>query len=84
MAYVISLLQGKALQWAESVWCHGVPVTESFESFTGHLQEVFELPVGDSSSQEKLHRLRQGRSSISEYILQFHPGLLKVAETSQL
>lgn len=47
-------------------------VTASMDNFNvTHFKEVFGLPEGDSSIQAKLHALRQGKSSISGYPLQF-------------
>ncbi|KAL2092484.1 hypothetical protein ACEWY4_012282 [Coilia grayii] len=71
IAYIISLLSGRALQWAESIWNLNGPLTQSLERFTAHFREVFSLPTGDSSIQERLHNIRQGRSTISEYALRF-------------
>ncbi|KAL2086105.1 hypothetical protein ACEWY4_017164 [Coilia grayii] len=71
VAYIISRLDGRALQWAESVWQQAGPATQSVEAFIKHFKEVFQAPAGDSSVQEQLHRLRQGKSSITEYALRF-------------
>lgn len=71
IAFIITLLSGRALQWAEHVWRQNGPVTNTLDAFLEHFTEVFGLPPGDSSIQEKLHNLRQGRNSISEYTLQF-------------
>ena len=71
MAFVVSLLQGRALQWAESVWQEGGAITASYTAFVHHFKEVFDAPPGDTSKQVRLLRLRQGRTPILEYTLQF-------------
>ena len=71
MAFVVSLLQGRALQWAESVWQQGGAITASYTAFVHHFKEVFDAPPGDTSKQVLLLRLRQGRTPILEYTLQF-------------
>lgn len=69
IAYVISLLTRRALQWVESIWTQPGPVTATMDNFVAHFKEVFGLPEGDSSIQTQLNSLRQGKSSISEYAL---------------
>ncbi|XP_029288813.1 uncharacterized protein LOC115009158 [Cottoperca gobio] len=71
VAFVVSLLQGRALQWAESVWQQSGPITASYAAFVQHFKEVFDAPPGDTSTQVRLLQLRQGRTPILEYTLQF-------------
>ncbi|ROL52271.1 Retrotransposon-derived protein PEG10 [Anabarilius grahami] len=71
VAFIISQLQGKALQWADSIWSQNSPVTQSYSSFLTHFQEVFGKPASDSSIGEKLYNLKQGSMSVNEYALQF-------------
>lgn len=71
IAYIISLLAGPALQWADALWQQGGTVTQSYPQFTRHFQDVFGISLGDATVQERLFRLRQGRTSITEHVLQF-------------
>ncbi|KAG5285423.1 hypothetical protein AALO_G00003200 [Alosa alosa] len=71
IAYIISLLSGRALQWAESAWSLDGPATTSVDDFVEHFAEVFGLPEGDSSAQAQLHALREGKRPVTEYSLQF-------------
>ncbi|XP_044044042.1 uncharacterized protein LOC122872197 [Siniperca chuatsi] len=71
VAFVISQLQGRALQWAESIWSQDGSVTQSLMSFLEHFREVFGRPAGDSSAGEKLYQLKQGQRSIQDYALEF-------------
>ncbi|MGL5904038.1 MAG: DUF4939 domain-containing protein [Cetobacterium sp.] len=58
VAFVISQLQGKALQWADSLWTQNGPVVKSYAAFVSHFREVFGKPLIDG---EKLYNLKQGR-----------------------
>lgn len=41
ISFVISLLTGRVLQWAETIWQQASPVTQSLDSFVVHFWEVF-------------------------------------------
>ncbi|XP_048028346.1 receptor-type tyrosine-protein phosphatase H-like [Megalobrama amblycephala] len=71
IAFIISQLQGKALQWADSLWTHKGSVVKSYSSFVAHFREVFGTPLADSSIGEKLYNLKQGSNSVTDYALQF-------------
>ncbi len=71
IAFIISSLSGRALQWAETIWAQAGTVTQSLSSFVKHLWEVFGTPVGDSSAGEQLYNLQQGNLSIHDYALKF-------------
>ncbi len=71
IAFIVSLLSGKALQWAETIWAQSGNVTHSFNNFVTHFREVFGKPSGDSSVSDQLYHLRQGSLSINEYALRF-------------
>ncbi|ROL48293.1 Retrotransposon-like protein 1 [Anabarilius grahami] len=71
IAFVISQLSGKALQWADSIWSQHGAITQSYLAFVSHFREVFGKPITDSSAGEKLYNLKQGSMSIYDYALQF-------------
>uniref|UniRef100_A0A8C1XXR9 ribonuclease H n=1 Tax=Cyprinus carpio TaxID=7962 RepID=A0A8C1XXR9_CYPCA len=71
VAFIISQLKGKALQWADSIWTHNNPVIQSYTSFVDHFREAFGKPTWDSSISEKLYNLKQGKMSVNDYALQF-------------
>lgn len=45
-AFMLSLLTGKALDWASAVWDSDPQVKTSAKYFAGLLREVFEYPAG--------------------------------------
>lgn len=71
IAYVLTLLTGRVLQWAESFWHQNGPATQSLEAFFSNFPEVFGWPVGHASIGEQLYHLKQGQKSIQEYGLRF-------------
>ncbi len=71
VAFIISLLAGPALQWAETIWAKSGPVVQSLRNFMIHFREVFGKVDGDTSVGEQLCHLQQGSMSIAEYSLKF-------------
>ncbi len=70
-AFIISLLHGKGLQWAETIWGQAGMVTQSLSGFTNHLRDVFGTSARDSTAGEQLYHLQQGNMPIHEYALKF-------------
>ncbi len=60
VAFIISLLSGRALQWAQSIWKAKASITTSLSAFFAHFKEVLasELSVLGCSLQRVLHHLR--------------------------
>ncbi len=71
VAFLISLLSGRVLSWARAIWNANTSLINSYDAFTNHFKEVFELATGALSVSDQLLRLRQGTSSTHEYTLQF-------------
>ncbi len=71
VAFLLSLLSGHALLWARAIWGSQSVIINSFEAFVAHFQEVFGQSTGSLSIPDQLIRLRQGRSTVSDYTLQF-------------
>ncbi|KAL0183498.1 hypothetical protein M9458_019194 [Cirrhinus mrigala] len=71
VAFLISLLTGKALQWAKAIWNSDNPIIHSYEQFTSHFSDVFSTTTGQLSTSDLLFRLQQGNSTINEYTLHF-------------
>uniref|UniRef100_A0A9J7X318 DUF4939 domain-containing protein n=1 Tax=Cyprinus carpio carpio TaxID=630221 RepID=A0A9J7X318_CYPCA len=72
IAYIISLLSGRALQWAWSVWDAQGPITNLLTAFVAHFKEVFGQSPNKLSVNDQLFQLRQGQSSVNDYAFQFH------------
>jgi len=71
VAFIISQLNDKALQWADSIWSQNNAVTQSYSSFVNHFKEVFGRPAWDSSIGEKLYNLKQGTMTVNDYAIKF-------------
>ncbi|MGL5904844.1 MAG: hypothetical protein ACRCZO_19320, partial [Cetobacterium sp.] len=57
-------LQGKALQWADSLWIQKGPVLDSYTAFVSHFREVFGKPLTDSTTGEKLYNFTPVEKSV--------------------
>ncbi len=71
VSFLISLLSGKALQWAETIWAQAGNITQSFDNFVSHFREDFGWPHSDLTASDQLYHLRQGSQPIKEYALRF-------------
>ena len=71
VAFIISLLSGQALQWAQSLWNSDSEVVKSLSGFIQHFKEVFGQTAADLSVHDQLYNLRQGQSSVSTFSLRF-------------
>ncbi len=71
IAFVCSLLTGRALEWATAIWEDDHAAFPSFASFTQSFKEVFEHPAGGKELGEQLLSLRQGGDSAADYALSF-------------
>ncbi|KAI2657118.1 Transposon Tf2-8 polyprotein [Labeo rohita] len=71
VAFLISLLTGKALLWAKAIWNAENPIIHSYEQFTNHFTEVFSTTTGELATSDQLFRLQQGTSSVNHYTLHF-------------
>ncbi|KAL2077728.1 hypothetical protein ACEWY4_027232 [Coilia grayii] len=71
VAYIITLLSGKAKEWGTSVWEAGLPFCNTFQCFVDEMIKVFDRSKhGREAARELLH-LRQGARSVSDYAIQF-------------
>ncbi len=71
-AFVCSLLNGKALDWATAVWRTDGSAFPTFDSFFHHFREVFEHPAEGRGAGEQPLALSQGRRTAADYALSFH------------
>lgn len=59
IAYIISLLSGRALQWATMLWESDAMVTQFLDAFINHIKEVF--------GQAEVYRLQSPFPSCEKY-----------------
>ncbi|KAL6458335.1 hypothetical protein MHYP_G00335650 [Metynnis hypsauchen] len=71
VAYMISLLTGRALAWATSLWERASPDTASGESFMSAMRTTFHNPRGGREAAPRLLALSQGTRSVADYAIEF-------------
>lgn len=71
IAYIITLLTGKARAWATAIWEQQGRACSTYVRFTEEMRRVFDHPVGGRDAANRLFHLRQGNSSVAEYAVLF-------------
>ncbi|KAL0150131.1 hypothetical protein M9458_054558 [Cirrhinus mrigala] len=71
VVFIISLLSGRVLQWARSLWNSQSPLVRSLDEFVEHFCEVFGKSTSSLSVHDELFRLRQAEMSIHDYTIHF-------------
>ncbi|KAL0152283.1 hypothetical protein M9458_052006 [Cirrhinus mrigala] len=71
IAFVCSLLTGRALEWATAVWRLDRPTFPSFAAFLQRFKEVFQPSTESGEAGELIMALRQGRRTAADYALSF-------------
>ncbi len=71
IAYVITLLTGRACEWGTAVWHTGPSFCNDFEKFRCEMTRLFDHSVRGDEAASKLARLRQGGRSVTDYAIQF-------------
>ncbi|KAL0202690.1 hypothetical protein M9458_000708, partial [Cirrhinus mrigala] len=67
IAFVCSLLSGRALDWATAVWSLDRPAFPSFATFLQRFKEVFQPSSESGEAGEQIVKLRQGRWTAADY-----------------
>ncbi|KAK3547073.1 hypothetical protein QTP86_009905 [Hemibagrus guttatus] len=70
-ALVMSLLTGRALEWASAVWDADPQIRSSFAYFSGMIHEVFEYPAGGKDISVQLMELCQDSDTAADYAIRF-------------
>ncbi|KAK3528592.1 hypothetical protein QTP70_005003 [Hemibagrus guttatus] len=70
-AFLLSLLMGKALEWASAVWDADPLIRASYSHFEEAIREVFEHPAGSKDISVQLMAIRQGSDSAADYAIRF-------------
>ncbi len=71
VAFVCSLLTGKALEWATAMWQGNRMSFPSYDHFIRQFRDVFEHSASGKEAGEELIALRQGNHTAAEYTLDF-------------
>lgn len=68
---MLSLLTGRVLDWASTVWALDPQVKTSYANFAGLIREVFEYPAGEKEVSVQLLELHQGSETAANYAIRF-------------
>lgn len=71
VAFVISLLAGRAREWATSVWAAEAACCEDFFSFKAEFVKIFDRSALGKEASRLLAALRQGRRSVADFAIEF-------------
>lgn len=71
VAFVITLLKGKARDWATAVWDARAPFCATFQDFRAEMIKLFDRSAQGDEAAAQLARLSQGRRSVTDYSIQF-------------
>uniref|UniRef100_A0AAQ4Q544 CCHC-type domain-containing protein n=1 Tax=Gasterosteus aculeatus aculeatus TaxID=481459 RepID=A0AAQ4Q544_GASAC len=71
IAYVISLLTGRAREWGTSVWEAGGPCCRRFPLFKEEMIKVFDQSVFGREASRLLTTIRQGKRSVADFAIEF-------------
>ncbi|XDV17972.1 hypothetical protein PO909_023760 [Leuciscus waleckii] len=71
VAFVITLLSGRAALWGTTVWEQGHDCLESFQTFSTELKKVFNRAVAGKEAARVLADLRQDHRSVTDYSIEF-------------
>lgn len=71
IAFIMGLLQGKALDWATAMWQSNSDIHNDYKKFVQELKKVFDHPVQGKEASKRLLTIRQGSRSVAEYSVEF-------------
>ena len=71
VAYIITQLTGKAKKWGTVQWGANLPCVQSSRLFMQEMHRVFDRSSPGLEAVRDLMRLQQGRSSVSDYAIDF-------------
>lgn len=71
IAFVISLLSGRAREWGTAVWSAGSECLNSYDYFKEEMLRVFDRAVHGAEASRLLSSLRQGKRSVADFSVEF-------------
>ncbi|MEE6513357.1 hypothetical protein FKM82_020926 [Ascaphus truei] len=71
VAYIMSLLNGKALAWASPIWEREPAMTRDYSRFLREFRQVFDTPGRQITADSSLFHISQGTRPVAEYALDF-------------
>ncbi|KAL0157283.1 hypothetical protein M9458_048529, partial [Cirrhinus mrigala] len=71
VAYVITLLTGRALDWASALWEQGSLLTTNCKDFIAELKRVFHHPASKGEVDHRLLHISQGTRSVADFTIEF-------------
>ena len=71
VAYVITLLSGRAREWGTAVWDANAPECQTFSQFAQAMRGVFDRSVTGSDATRQLFLIQQGQRPVSDYAIEF-------------
>ncbi|KAG1929495.1 hypothetical protein F2P79_022926 [Pimephales promelas] len=71
VAFVLTLLTGRATLWGTAVWENQNPCCSSFQDLSDEMKKVFDRLVSGREAARTLTELRQGRRPVSEFSIEF-------------
>lgn len=71
VAFVLTLLSGRAALWGTAVWENQHPCCSSFQTLAAEMRRVFDRAVTGREAARQLAELRQGNRSVSDYSIEF-------------
>ncbi len=71
IAFVITLLSGRAAHWGTTVWEQKLPCCTSFQSFSEEIRKVFDRAASGREAARFLAELRQGDRSVTDFSIEF-------------
>ncbi|MGL5101600.1 MAG: DUF4939 domain-containing protein, partial [Plesiomonas sp.] len=71
VAFVVSLLTGRAREWGAAMWEAQGCYRHDFQDFKTEMIKVFDRSVFGTEASRRLASLRQGRRSVTDYSIEF-------------
>ncbi len=72
VAFVLTLLTGRAALWGTAVWENQDPCCASFQDLSAEMRWVFDRAVAGREAARMLADLRQGERSVSDFSIESH------------